>query len=182
MKAHKDFSRKPMSAIPMIWNNQCRKTQRLLALAAGNDLPESETAGMQRHLVDCRRCREARDGLQHSQHALEGLRLATVEDAQAIWSVWPGIARQIRSQLCVSAAPSWHKRLPNGTLAAACVAMIAIVLASGMPSSDGQLSAGSVPVSPRHVRSISRNQPQSFPGYYPYLVQVPADPDNYRNF
>jgi len=72
----------------MIWNNQCRRTQRLLALAAGNDLPESETAAMQRHLVDCPRCREARDGLQHSQQALEGLRLATVAEAQAGWSVW----------------------------------------------------------------------------------------------
>jgi hypothetical protein len=165
----------------MIWNNQCRKTQRLLALATGNDLLESETAGMQRHLAGCPRCRDVQDGLQQSQRALEGLRLATVAEGPGAWSVWPGVARQIRSLLGISAAPGWHQWLPTGTLAAACVAMIAILLATGVPS-DGKLSAGSVPVSSRHIQSISRNQPRSIPGYYPYFVQVPADPDNYRNF
>src|SRR5262245_55938761 len=118
----------------MIWNLSCRKTRRLLALAAGNDVEERDLAGAHRHLAACPHCREVWQGLKLSQQALEQTRTAPAEvsaDPGSAWpsrSIWPAVARHARAideQAAVSngKGPNWRGWLPAGALAAACLAV-----------------------------------------------------------
>src|SRR5579871_5587034 len=117
-----------MSLIPMIWNNECRKTRRLLALWAGNDLDERDAGGIERHLAVCPQCREIRQGLHQAQQVLEAVRPTGAADRQLSTSVWPGVSRHIRSFNEAAVSGSWREWLPTGALAAACVAMIAALV------------------------------------------------------
>lgn len=169
----------------MIWNNECRKTRRLLALWAGNDLEDRDAAGVERHLAVCPQCREVRQGLHRSQLALDAIRPVAVPESQLESSVWPGVSRHIRSIEGPSVAPGWRVWLPTGALAAACVAMIAALvppLRSGAPqlTTDSMRvmvhsdAGGMQRVSNGSLRSVNR---RSRPAPSP-----PADPDSYRNF
>jgi hypothetical protein len=112
----------------MIWNLSCRKTRRLLALRAGNDLEERDGAFAQRHVAVCPSCREVWLGLTASQQALEQLRAAPIEAAeQRPTSVWPAVARHIRS-IDEQAAPTWRGWIPAAALAAACLAVVMVVI------------------------------------------------------
>src|SRR5215471_3312020 len=117
----------------MIWNNSCRKTRRLLALSAGNDLDERDQALAQRHLAVCPKCREAWQGLQRSQDVLERVCAAPAVDQGKSpgWSqgsLWPTVARHLRSIDTQAAAPDWRGWLPAGALAAACLAVVIVSL------------------------------------------------------
>ena len=125
-----------MSPSHMIWNNECRKTRRLLALWVGNDLDERDAAGVERHLAVCPHCREVRQGLHQSQQALDASRPAVTRtgvaaNRQLSTSVWPGAVRHISSIDERSGSRGWHDWLPTGALAAACVAMIAALVRIG---------------------------------------------------
>ncbi len=169
----------------MIWNNECRKVRRLLALWAGNDLDERDSAGIERHLAVCPQCREIRQGLHQAQRALDAVRPAAVPDRQLAMSVWPGVSRHIRSIDEVTAARGWREWLPTAALAAVCVAMIAALVPPArtgdyqLTSDPVRVTAGSNsgrlhPVSLGSPRIVNR---QGRPAQMP-----PADPDSYRNF
>jgi hypothetical protein len=118
----------------MNWNLNCRKTRRLLALSAGNDLEERDLAGAHRHLAVCPTCREVWQGLRQSQQVLEQAVAVPVADpgAPAIHrpagSVWPTVSRHLRSIDAQAAAPNWRGWLPTGALAAACMAVVVVAL------------------------------------------------------
>jgi hypothetical protein len=119
----------------MNWNlNNCRKTRRLLALAAGNDLDERDLADTQRHLAVCPQCREVWQGLRQTQQALERLRSApAVEpgspaEERPAPSLWPAVARHVRAIDMQVAKANWRGWLPAGALAAACLAVVMVAL------------------------------------------------------
>jgi hypothetical protein len=118
----------------MNWNFNCRKTRRLLALSAGNDLEERDLAGAHRHLAVCPTCREVWQGLRQSQRVLEQAVSVPVADPGApaihrpVGSVWPTVSRHLRSIDAQAAAPNWRGWLPTGALAAACVAVVMVAL------------------------------------------------------
>jgi hypothetical protein len=127
----------------MNWNlNNCRKTRRLLALAAGNDLDERELAGAERHLAVCPQCREVWQGLRQTQQALERVRSAAAleQDSPApTWprpSLWPAVARHVRAIDAQAAKPDWRGWLPAGALAAACFAVVVVALPDLPPASS----------------------------------------------
>ncbi len=64
----------------MIWNINCRRTRRLLALWAGNDLEQRECRVAERHLAVCPGCREVWGRLQQSQQVLERVRPLPFEE------------------------------------------------------------------------------------------------------
>jgi hypothetical protein len=169
----------------MIWNRECHKTRRLLALREGHDLEECEAAGVERHLAGCPHCREIRRGLQRSQQALEVVRPAGVPGGQQLASVWPGVSRHIRSIDEISVSHGWREWLPTGALAAACVAMIAALLPPARPG-DSRLAADSVRVfvgpSAGPVQRFSGGRPRMVNGQVRPVPWAPADPDSYRNF
>ncbi|MGE5195228.1 MAG: hypothetical protein ACM3U2_22265 [Deltaproteobacteria bacterium] len=118
----------------MNWNLNCRKTRRLLALSAGNDVEERDLAGAQRHLAVCPQCREVWQALRQSQQVLEQVRAAPAEGKGSPtpgWpapSLWPTVARHVRAIDAQGAAPDWRGWLPAGALAAACVAVVMVAL------------------------------------------------------
>jgi hypothetical protein len=118
----------------MTWNLNCRKTRRLLALSAGNDLEERDQAGAHRHLAVCPHCREVWQGLRRSQQAIEQVRAAPAVEHDAttsVWSstsLWPAVARHIRKIDVQAAALDWRGWLPAGALAAACLAIVIVTL------------------------------------------------------
>lgn len=120
----------------MIWNLSCRKTRRLLALRAGNDLDERDGAFTRRHVAVCPSCRDVWQGLTASQQALEQLRAAPIEAAeQPPTSVWPAVARHIRA-IDEQAAPTWRGWIPAAALAAACLAVVMVVIPDAPFGSD----------------------------------------------
>jgi hypothetical protein len=161
----------------MIWNNKCRKMRRLLALWAGNDLDERDATGLERHLASCPHCREVRQGLHRSQRALEAVRPGTVLENQQSASVWPGVARHVRSIDENSVPQGWREWLPTAALAAACVAMMAALIPTAR-SGDGRSTsiATSRPSQPGSPRL------QQWVGSSPTAPWGSADPDSYRNF
>jgi hypothetical protein len=125
----------------MIWNINCRKIRRLLALSAGNDLEQRECQAAERHLAVCPACRDVWERLQQSQQVLERVRPAPfeeVERAGSIWpvSVWPNVARHIHSMDEPVVTSNWRNWLPAGAMAAACVAIISVTLPE-LPVEDG---------------------------------------------
>jgi hypothetical protein len=145
----------------MIWNLNCRKTRRLLALAAGNDVEERDLADVRRHLAVCPHCREVRQGLQVSQQALEQVRAApALEDVApgSAWpgrSIWPAVARHVRLIDEQAAAPNWRGWLPAGALAAACLAVVMVSLPDTHPVGDSARYRSPMVVLPQHVLSES---------------------------
>jgi hypothetical protein len=135
----------------MIWNINCRRTRRLLALWAGSDLEQRESRVAERHLAVCPGCREVWEQLQQSQQLLEKVRAASLPDTAVAespanagnWSgisVWPSVARNIRSidkrsTNDWSGTSNWRDWLPAGAVAAACVAIMAVVLPEPLPES-----------------------------------------------
>lgn len=131
----------------MNWNMNCRKTRRLLALWAGNDLVQREYQAAERHLAVCPGCREVWKGLEQSQHVLESVRSAPVEEREQAascppTSAWPWVARHIRSlggrQRAISNwgnGSNWRDWLPAGAVAAACLVIISVTL-SEAPMGD----------------------------------------------
>ena len=119
----------------MIWKQSCRKTRHLLALRAGNDLEERESSFAERHVAVCPSCREAWTGLTAAQQALEQVRAAPVEAAVRPASVWPAVARHIRS-VDEQAAPTWRGWIPAAALAAACLAVVMVVIPDTPLGSD----------------------------------------------
>lgn len=112
----------------MIWNLSCRKTRRLLALRAGNDLEERDSSFAERHVAVCPSCRQVWLGLTASQQALELIRAAPVEAIeQRPPSVWPAVARHIRS-IDEQAIPTWRGWIPAAALTAACLAVVMVVI------------------------------------------------------
>lgn len=171
----------------MIWNNECRKIRRLLALWAGCDLDERDAAGVERHLAVCPQCRDVRVGLHQSLQALDSARPEAAPESLPSISVWPGVSRHIRSIDELSGASGWRDWLPSGVLAAACVAMISVLLPP-VRTGDSNLSTMSDPV-PVVVRSNSGGLQQVFAGSQRFVnrsggppLAPPADPDSYRNF
>ena len=150
-----------------MWNLTCRKTRRLLALSAGNDLDEREQSQAQRHLATCPHCREAWQRLFSAQQVLEKVR-ATPADGQRLGaSIWPAVERQIRTIDEQSVKADWRGWLPAGALAAACLALVVIALPNG-PSGD-QNSPSVIftqPVESQHIPTV--RQPRPFP-------QIPLD-------
>jgi hypothetical protein len=123
----------------MIWNINCRRTRRLLALWAGNDLEQRECQAAERHLAVCPGCREVWERLQQSQQVLERVRPALFEDrlfeeregSAPGWpsrSVWPAVSRHLRSMDEQVVISSWRDWLPAGAVAAACLAIISVTL------------------------------------------------------
>jgi hypothetical protein len=145
----------------MIWNLNCRKTRRLLALSAGNDVEERDLAGVQRHLSVCPHCREVWQGLKLSQQALEQVRAAPVDEdvgPGSAWpgrSIWPAVARQMPVIDEQAAAPNWRGWLPSGALAAACLAVVMVSLPDGRPVADNARYRNPLVVLPQHVLSES---------------------------
>ncbi len=143
----------------MIWNLNCRKTRRLLALSAGNDVEDRDLAGVQRHLAVCPHCREVWQGLKLSQQALEQVRAAPVEDDVAsgpAWpgrSIWPAVARHVRDIDEQAAAPNWRGWLPSGALAAACLAVVMVSLPDGRRVADNARYRNPLVVLPQHAFS-----------------------------
>ena len=138
----------------MIWNLNCRKTRRLLALSAGNDVEERDLAGARRHLAVCPGCREVWQGLQLSQQALEQVRAVPVEAPGAAWpnrSLWPAVARDLRMIDDQAAAPNWRGWLPAGALAAACLAVVMVSLPDASPVANNTRYRSPLVVLPRHV-------------------------------
>ena len=125
-----------MRLVPMIWNNQCRDTRRMLALWVGNDLGEGHVAGIERHLATCPQCRDVCRDLQNSHQALCTLPMLSVAGRSESASIWPGISQQIRQTYVATPILGWRRWLPTGALAAACVAMLAVFLASLAPVSS----------------------------------------------
>jgi hypothetical protein len=170
----------------MMWNNECRKSRRLLALWAGNDLDERDAAALERHLAVCPQCRDVRQALHRSQQALEVVGPAGGPDGQQAASVWPGVSRHIRTINEPSESVSrWHEWLPTAALAAACVTIIVVLFPPARPN-DGHLAAvqvqGGTDVS--NVRSLSGNFSKSGRRQFrvaPVQTTV-ADPESYRNF
>lgn len=131
----------------MNWKPSCRNTRRLLSLWAGNDLEPQECANAERHLAVCPPCRKVWERLQNSQRALEqSLEQVSPElAAERRSSVWPGVSRHLRSIDEQAAAPNWRDWLPAGAVAAACVALISLVLPDVRSGGD-MASYGSAPV------------------------------------
>jgi hypothetical protein len=143
----------------MIWNLNCRKTRRLLALAAGNDVEERDLAGVRRHLAVCPHCREVWQGLQLSQQALELVRAAPVDEDVApgsAWpgrSIWPAVAREVRVIDERAVAPNWRGWLPSGALAAACLAVVMVSLPDPARVADNARYRNPLVVLPQNVLS-----------------------------
>jgi hypothetical protein len=139
----------------MIWNHNCRKTRRLLALSAGNDVEERDLTGARRHLAVCPACREVWQGLQLSQQALEQVRAAPVDNsAGPAWpnrSIWPAVARDLRVIDERAAAPNWRGWLPSGALVAACLAVVIVSLPDASPIADNTRYRSPLVVLPQHV-------------------------------
>ena len=116
----------------MIWNLNCRKTRRLLALAAGNDLEERDLSGTQRHLAVCPQCRDVWHGLRRTQQALEQVRSTPAAEKgppdAGHSSLWPTVARHVRAIDAQAAKADWRGWLPVGALAAACLAVVMVAL------------------------------------------------------
>jgi hypothetical protein len=124
----------------MIWNINCRRTRRLLALWVGNDLEQRECQVAERHLAVCLGCRQVWERLQQSQQVLERVRSAPFEEqksAVSTWrvSVWPWVARHVRSMNEEVVSSSWRNWLPAGAVAAACLGIIVVTLPEG-PTGD----------------------------------------------
>jgi len=154
----------------MIWNLNCRKTRRLLALSAGNDMEERELAGVDRHLAVCPQCREVWQGLKLSQQALEQVRAAPTGRAAAGGavvpnrSIWPAVARHVRMIEEQAAAPNWRGWLPSGALAAACLAVVIVSLPEAPRVADNPRYRNPMVVLPQHVFSeIDAGARLSFP-------------------
>jgi hypothetical protein len=154
----------------MIWNLDCRKTRRLLALSAGNDVEERDLVGVQRHLAVCPQCREVRQGLEHSQQALERVRAVPVDEdagAGSAWpgrSIWPAVARQVRVIDEQAAAPNWRGWLPSGALAAACLAVVMVSLPDASPVADHARYRNPLVVLPQNVfNEVSAGGKRAFP-------------------
>jgi len=143
----------------MIWNLSCRKTRRLLSLAAGNDVEERDLAGAHRHLAACPHCREVWQGLKHSQQALEQVRAAPVHEdvvPGSAWpsrSIWPAVARHVRAIDDQATAPSWRGWLPAGALAAACLAVVMVSLPEASPARNSAHYRNPQIVLPQNVLS-----------------------------
>jgi hypothetical protein len=104
-----------------------------LALSAGNDLEERDVAGIDRHVAVCPTCREAWQSLRRAQQALEQVSAAPVVEPTTLvcrptGSVWPSVARHLRSIDAQAAAPDWRGWLPSLALAAACVAVVVVAI------------------------------------------------------
>jgi len=148
----------------MMWNLNCRKTRRLLALSAGNDLEERELPGAERHLAVCPRCREVWERLRHSQQVLERVSAAPVEDRASPASIWPAVARHIRVIDEQTVQTNWRAWLPAGALAAACLAIVLVALPDDQYGSGLSNEGASVVHSPQRFisGSVGRN-PQRVP-------------------
>jgi len=119
-----------------MWNLSCRKTRRLLALSAGNDLDERELAQAHRHLAACPHCRIVWQRLKQSQQVLERASAAPAE-SERLPSVWPAVARQVRAIDEEPVRADWRGWLPAGALAAACLAIVLIALPAGPDAEKG---------------------------------------------
>jgi hypothetical protein len=184
-----------LSVKPMNWKPSCRSTRRMLSLWAGNDLEPQSCATAERHLAVCPACREVWEHLQNSQRALERARErgSAVMVADRRSSVWPGVSRHLRSiDDTQVVAPNWRDWLPAGAVAAACLALISLVLPdvqSGGDMADYRSApivishpAMGQPSDPRDVREVPLSLPsEAGPG-------VPLQPFRYpgvegpRNF
>ena len=170
-----------LSVISMIWNINCHRVRRLLALWAGSDLEQRESQVAERHLAVCPRCREVWERLQQSQQVLERVRAAPFEErdrAASVWppvsvwpvsvwpvSIWPAVARHIRSIDDQVVRSNWRDWLPAGAVAAACLGIIAVTL-PGMPMAES--------VSP----SVIRSYPATFGPNRQDRNERLANPDN----
>jgi hypothetical protein len=174
----------------MIWNLNCRKTRRLLALSAGNDVEERDLAGVQRHVAMCPRCREVWQGLKLSQQALEEVRGAPIDAPGSAWpnrSIWPAVARQVQViDEQAAAASDWRGWLPAGALATACLAVVMVSLPDAAPVADNARYRSPLVVLPQHAaaefnaggrRAIrleplpdpdDEQNPEQLPGVYQY--------------
>src|SRR5579872_1486196 len=163
----------------MTWKLSCRKTRRVLALAAGNDLKMAEHPECERHLALCPSCRETWQRLAHSQKALEQARMSAADEAAGHSSlspsVWPSVARHIRAIDEQESAADWRGWLPAGALAAACLAVIMVAIpdppsGSGMADNRGpavivtQPADGPAQFNPRPFRPAELRQDQSSRG------------------
>jgi len=131
----------------MNWKPSCRNTRRLLSLWAGNDLEPHQCAIAERHLAVCPPCRKVWENLQNSQRALERVleQAGPVVAGERRSSVWPGVSRHLRSIDEQAVAPNWRDWLPAGAVAAACLALISLVLPDVRSGGD-MANYGSTPV------------------------------------
>lgn len=155
----------------MNWNFNCRKTRRLLALWAGNDLGQRECQSAERHLAVCPACREIWTQLQQSQQVLDSVRSAPLEEreqaaARPSASAWPWVSRHLRAMSDKPAnfnrvasswkgGANWRDWLPVGAVAAACVVIISVSL-SEVPT-DETVSPSLIRSSPAAFESNPRH-------------------------
>jgi len=176
----------------MIWNNECRQMQRRLALWVGNDLPEHETVGLERHLAVCPHCRETHHGLRQVQPVLGAEAQSPAAEPGELGSVWSGVARQIRVLEQPPAVPGWHRWLPSGVLVAACVAVVAALLPVDLGMGPQQFVDANhrggqtlkVPGSRVGLRSKANDSRISGANdlQFRVLSRGVVEPENYRNF
>lgn len=109
---------------------ECRRTEPLLALAAGGDLSPARARRVERHLRTCAVCREAAEAFAATIHTVRGLpalKLSPDERAELRRSVWTRIERERMG----TAAPIRRDRTAwtaAGWAAAALVAVVALLL------------------------------------------------------
>jgi len=95
----------------------CSRFEKLIALYAGDDLPERKARRVQAHLSACASCRRLAEELSASQSALKALRGETVEEALLLRTrqrVLARLAAQRPERLRV--AWRWACALPAGLM------------------------------------------------------------------
>ncbi len=78
----------------------CRIARRQMALAVGEDLPQTESAELNSHLVECPTCQQAWTGHQQGFVALQSSRVEPVV-AVPRSTVWPVVARRIQRRALI---------------------------------------------------------------------------------
>jgi anti-sigma factor RsiW len=101
----------------------CEQYERDLALAVEGDLPERESASLERHLQHCVRCQQFLGDLKQSQRKLKDLAAEPVEEATLA-----GVRKRVAAVLQEPARPPWVVPASGWALAAS-LAVVALGLA-----------------------------------------------------
>jgi Putative zinc-finger len=142
---------------------KCRKTQKLLALLAGNDLDEASQVDVRRHLAVCPDCRAQWQGLQAGQQTLEQVRARPASASETPPSIWGDVHRLLGTT--TKAPPpgaSWRGWLPAGALAAACLVVGILIFDTPYAGEHRTLSDSSPPISPQPVGNGFASGPVRF--------------------
>jgi hypothetical protein len=105
----------------------CENFQEMLALQVSGDLPAAQARHLEKHLRDCRDCRDLEKRLRAGRRALIGL--AAAEEAPA--SIRSEVLERVSAEpkLVTGLLPGWR----TAGVAAAAVLVLALVLAQFLP-------------------------------------------------